>query len=257
MLTLTLKTYTMGTMSSKHADLQALNALIVGGQTLACIQFLGTPIGDGHRLANLSDERYKIVLDVADLRIGDLAYSGNMAGVVTNIFDDGAATPVRNRVEVTYPEQIMQSPDDTTPEPRVIIYNLISNSDADSLNNEERLMLPNPLLSAGVVFMSNIFVASGVLSIMSVSANVAAANGVDAVTVSVSSIGSDGSPKNQGGDTVVISATLSAVVGAVSDNGDGTYSADVTDAVAETSVVTATINGDNVGAPDSENIVFS
>ena len=65
----------------------------------------------------------------------------------------------------------------------------------------------------------------------------------------------NGLAKASGGDIVTITATGDAVVSAVTDNNDGTYSATVTNATAETSVVSGTVNGKAL--TDTKDIVFS
>lgn len=143
----------MGAMSAKFQDLQALNAQIASGQTIAAIQFLGTPNGDGFRGADLSNGRFKIVDDIDDLAVGDLAYAGNQVGYVKEILDDGEASPVNNRVVVEYPTLFKQSAIDTSPTIREVTYNFATNDDAVATDPDEKLNIKEALLSLGVVFL--------------------------------------------------------------------------------------------------------
>ena len=69
------------------------------------------------------------------------------------------------------------------------------------------------------------------------------ANGSDALTVTVQLVESNGAQLIVGGDTVVVSASGNAVVSAVTDNNDGTYTATVTNTTAETVSIDVTVNG--------------
>ncbi|PCJ34700.1 MAG: hypothetical protein COA99_14445, partial [Moraxellaceae bacterium] len=68
----------------------------------------------------------------------------------------------------------------------------------------------------------------------------------DTVTVTVQAKDAAGNNLTAGTDTVVISSSLSGAISNFNDNGDGTYTADLNDAVLETVTITATINGNGI-----------
>ena len=86
-------------------------------------------------------------------------------------------------------------------------------------------------------------------SALTASPNEIRANGIDTSQITVSLYDAEGSLLPAGGDTVVLTSTL-GVLSAVTDNGNGTYSATLT-ASAEVGVatVTGTVNGIAIAAP--------
>ena len=71
------------------------------------------------------------------------------------------------------------------------------------------------------------------------------ANGVDASTITIRLSDVNGNDLIAGGDDVGLNTSLGSV-GAVIDNGDGTYTATVTSIAAGTATVTGTLNGSNI-----------
>ncbi len=74
------------------------------------------------------------------------------------------------------------------------------------------------------------------------------ADGVDSTTVTFQLVDANANNLTTGGDNVSVSGTGSAVISAVMDNGDGTYSVSLTNTVQETTSLSITVNG--VTAPD-------
>ena len=81
------------------------------------------------------------------------------------------------------------------------------------------------------------------------------ADGVSISTVTVQLRDAQGNDLDKSGGTVVVAATGSAQASVVTDNGDGTYSATLTNRVAETVKVSATLN--NAAITDTANVVFT
>ena len=67
------------------------------------------------------------------------------------------------------------------------------------------------------------------------------------VSLLISLFDANGDPLTTGGDTVAITATGGASVGLITDNGDGTYSAVLTNSAGGNSDISATINGQSSG----------
>ena len=80
------------------------------------------------------------------------------------------------------------------------------------------------------------------------------ADGTATSTITVQLVDTDGQPLTASGGTVVLSTTGDAVLSAVVDNGDGTYTATATNATAETVTISATINGTEI--LDMADIIF-
>ena len=80
------------------------------------------------------------------------------------------------------------------------------------------------------------------------------ANGTEQVTVTVTLADANGNRITAGGENIVVSATGDAVVSNVTDNGDGTYTATITNNSAETVTVNASIDGTQV--TDDATIAF-
>lgn len=74
----------------------------------------------------------------------------------------------------------------------------------------------------------------------------ATADGVDVMTLTVQVRDFSGNKISTAGDTVVLTTTSSAVISAVVDNGNGSYTVTVTDTVAESAVIEGTLNGDAI-----------
>jgi uncharacterized repeat protein (TIGR02543 family) len=81
------------------------------------------------------------------------------------------------------------------------------------------------------------------------------ADGSDASTVTVQLKDANGNNLTAGGQTVVVSADGSAQVSAVTDNTDGTYTATITNTVAETITVSATVGGQPITSGNAS-VVF-
>lgn len=243
----------MGAMSPKFPDLEAYNNALNTNGLLNALPFLGTQF-DPILRKHVMDGGWKIVTDIDDLKIGDKAVAGNSEGIVTAIYDDGAAT--NNRIEVTFNTPFIQNFGDTTVSDRIRVYNVLSNDEASATSGQERLEVNNALNGLGVVFLQEAkIVAAAAISQVVVADGAGTANGADTELVTVTVYGSNGAAKTVGGDTVSLASTLSGVVSAVTDVGDGTYTATVTNTVAETTTITATING--VECPDTEDIVWT
>ncbi|TQV86853.1 invasin domain 3-containing protein [Aliikangiella coralliicola] len=80
------------------------------------------------------------------------------------------------------------------------------------------------------------------------------ANGVSTSTITVQAIDAQGNNLTAGGDTVVLAVTGSASLSSVTDNGNGTYTATMTNTVAEAVTVTGTINA--VAITDNAIVTF-
>uniref|UniRef100_UPI0033056357 Ig-like domain-containing protein n=1 Tax=uncultured Croceitalea sp. TaxID=1798908 RepID=UPI0033056357 len=69
------------------------------------------------------------------------------------------------------------------------------------------------------------------------------ADGIATSTITVQLADTNGNPLTSSGGTVVLSSTGSAIISAVTDNNDGTYTATATNLVAETVTITGTLDG--------------
>lgn len=76
-------------------------------------------------------------------------------------------------------------------------------------------------------------------------------------TITVQLANSDGSLLTMSGGTVVLSTTGTAELSAVTDNGDGTYSATLTSDLEETVMVSGTLNGTAIADTKIINFIFS
>ncbi|OUS31017.1 hypothetical protein A9Q99_04925, partial [Gammaproteobacteria bacterium 45_16_T64] len=84
--------------------------------------------------------------------------------------------------------------------------------------------------------------ASALTSQISVAAPSVIANGVSSTTVTLQAIDAQNNTLTSGGDTVILTQNGSATLGGITDNGDGTYTATITNTVAETLSIGGTIN---------------
>lgn len=80
-------------------------------------------------------------------------------------------------------------------------------------------------------------------------------DGTSTSTVTVQLADTDGNLMKVSGGTVVLTSTGSASISEVTDNGDGTYTATVTDTVEETITISGTLDG--VAITDTEDITFN
>ncbi|MBV1922379.1 MAG: filamentous hemagglutinin N-terminal domain-containing protein, partial [Pseudomonadales bacterium] len=96
---------------------------------------------------------------------------------------------------------------------------------------------------------------SGSTTTITASPTTVAADGVSSSIITVQARDSENNNLSNGGNTIVLTENGSAIISTVNDNGDGTYSATVTDNVAEVITITGTINGSPI--TDSENIIFT
>jgi len=97
--------------------------------------------------------------------------------------------------------------------------------------------------------------ASSLTSTITASPTTVAADGISSSIITVQARDSENNNLSNGGDSIILTENGSAIISMVSDNGDGTYSATVTDNVAETITIAVTINGTPI--IDSEDIVFT
>ena len=81
-----------------------------------------------------------------------------------------------------------------------------------------------------------------------------AADGSTTSSVVVTLADANGNPLTTSGGTVTLSSTGSAVISTVSDNGDGTYSASVTNIVAEAVTISGTVNSSAI--TDTATVTF-
>ena len=82
-----------------------------------------------------------------------------------------------------------------------------------------------------------------------------AADGSTTSSVVVTLADANGNPLTTSGGTVTLSSTGSAVISTVSDNGDGTYSASVTNIVAEAVTISGTVNSSAI--TDTATVTFT
>jgi hypothetical protein len=87
--------------------------------------------------------------------------------------------------------------------------------------------------------------ASADRTLVSTDTETSTAGGVG-VTITVQAKDRSANKLTQGGDAVILTVTGSGVLGGVTDNANGTYTATLTNAVAEEVTVTGTINGDDI-----------
>ncbi len=81
------------------------------------------------------------------------------------------------------------------------------------------------------------------------------ADGSTTSTLTVTLADANGNLLSASGGTVVLSSTGSATIGAVTDNGNGTYTATVTNTVAESVTISGTLDGANI--TDTTTITFT
>ncbi|PCK06170.1 MAG: hypothetical protein COA42_17520, partial [Alteromonadaceae bacterium] len=100
---------------------------------------------------------------------------------------------------------------------------------------------------------------NGAQSVISVSAasQVAEASGVDAATITVQAKDAFGNNLSTGGLTVVLSSTGSGVISSIINNGDGTYTATITNTTIESVTISGTVSGQTIGTTDTVNFVDS
>ena len=92
-------------------------------------------------------------------------------------------------------------------------------------------------------------------STVSVSAPTVAADGLSTVTVTIILRAADGTPLTASGGAIVLSTTL-GIIGLVTDNGDGTYTATLTSSqTAGTALISATLDGQTIA--DTASVIFS
>ncbi|PCK04618.1 MAG: hypothetical protein COA42_19015, partial [Alteromonadaceae bacterium] len=125
----------------------------------------------------------------------------------------------------------------------------ISGTVAEAITISGTLNAVNITDTAAVTFTPG--VATLAQTTISSSPSSVVANGVNTTTVTVLTEDAQGNNLTTGGETVVVTITGSAVVSAVSDNGDGTYTATVTNTASETVTVGATMNGPTIAATDT------
>ena len=77
---------------------------------------------------------------------------------------------------------------------------------------------------------------------ISVSESSVTANGLSISTITVQTVDAFENNLTSGGDTIALSENGSATISAVTDNGDGTYTATITDAITETITISGTLN---------------
>ncbi|MFE8072492.1 FG-GAP-like repeat-containing protein [Marinobacteraceae bacterium S3BR75-40.1] len=87
-----------------------------------------------------------------------------------------------------------------------------------------------------------------------VSASTRIADGSSTATITVQARDANGVDLSSGGDTILLSQSGSATLSGVTDNGDGTYTATLTNTVAEAVTVSGTLNGS--GITDTATVVF-
>ncbi|MBL4763533.1 MAG: hypothetical protein JKY93_12655, partial [Gammaproteobacteria bacterium] len=83
-------------------------------------------------------------------------------------------------------------------------------------------------------------------SIITVSASNVTTDGGATVTITVQEKDAQGNNVSDGGQTVLLSQDKAAVLGGVTDNGDGTYTAIISDTTAETVTVSGTMGGNTI-----------
>jgi len=134
----------MTAMSTKFNSLTAHAAGVKTSGVGSVVPLLNTPF-DGNIAEWAGDERSQIIKDHADVLVGDIAYAGNNVGVVTQIL-------TADRIEVTFEDGAMQTPNASSVAKRVVEYTFVdgANADADGTNVVEN---PNAISGIGVVFV--------------------------------------------------------------------------------------------------------
>ncbi len=97
--------------------------------------------------------------------------------------------------------------------------------------------------------------ASSSTTTITASPTTVAADGISSSIITVQARDSENNNLSNGGNTIVLTENGSAIISIVSDNGDGTYSATVTNNVAEAITINGTINGSPI--TDSADIIFT
>ena len=97
--------------------------------------------------------------------------------------------------------------------------------------------------------------ASVTTTTISVSSATVTADGSSSSTITVQVVDVNGNNLISGGDSIVLSTTGSAVISSVSDNGNGTYTATITNTVAEAITISGTIGGNAI--TDTEGVTFT
>lgn len=242
-------------MTKKFPDLEAFNTGANSNGLIDAIPHIGSPIHDPILDKQSQDGKWVEVIDIDDIAVGDRAVAGNNIGMVTAILDDGTGPPaVKNRIQVTWNTPYIQN-QGTDPTNRVKTYNVVDNDEASATTGNERLTVDNALNGLGVIFMKRVVIASGANSLITAADGAAINNGVATEEITLTVYDADGNLKGRGGDVVVFASTGSGVLSGQTDNGDGTYTVLVANAVAETVTISATIN--NVAVTDTASVVFA
>lgn len=231
----------MSEMLSKSYDLAAVHATIPELGALAVIQYLGVPTGDGYMPYLIKDGKYSIITDPTTIAVGDIVMSGNLTGIVTELLTS-------TRIIIVFDTRAIQTIG-TDPVKREVSYDYATNT-ADVTDDKK---YPNTLnlRSAGFIFLRNITPVALDLALSNLQTDLTAGTiSVTTIVATVWAVDDNGVVRSAGGDTVVVAKDGgSAVIGTVTDNADGSYDFNITNTIAETTIITATINASNVGVP--------
>ena len=141
-------------------------------------------------------------------------------------------------------------------------YALIEDNDGDFSSGYSVLATsPNTAFedvnfSAGThYFTIAVITASTLESTISVSATTVTTDGGATATITIQTKDSSGADISWGGLTIALNNTGTAVIGAITDNNDGTYSASISDIIAESITISASIGGSPMS--DTANVTFT
>lgn len=238
----------MGAMTSKAPSYATHSSEVDASRVPDILAFLGTPVGDALNAQILSNGRAKVIRTLSNVIEGDLAYSGNMVGIVTDIVED--SDPAMVGIEVTFHTPYMQEANASSVSDKVVVFNIVDNEEGSNLGGE-KTYFKDSMTGRQVAFLKVDKGISPDFSTLAAATGTAGDDGIDTDTITLTLKDDLGETIPYGGHEVVFSVdSETAVLGTVTDVGDGTYTVTVANTVAETVVVSASVNGIAITATD-------
>ena len=141
----------MGAMTPKGYDLAAQHSAIADGAILAVLDTMNGPVSDAYMENLMMNGKTKIITDLSEVIVGDMARAGIMNGVVTAIGNDGEAGPSDNRIIVRFDTDDYILVFGTDPSNRIMSVDFVDNN--DGVTDDKIYALNQQLLSTGIVFL--------------------------------------------------------------------------------------------------------
>ncbi len=141
----------MGAMTPKGYDLAAQHSAIADGAILAVLDTMNGPVSDAYMENLMMNGKTKIITDLSQVIVGDMARAGIMNGVVTAIGNDGEVAPANNRIIVKFDTDDYILVFGTDPSNRIMSVDFVDNN--DGVTDDKTYALNQQLLSTGIVFL--------------------------------------------------------------------------------------------------------